>query len=64
MLNSARGLNGCVSAPHTAAALAGQTVLAKGGTAIEAMVAAAATIASMAVPPLARTACPASAAAV
>ncbi|MAU95676.1 MAG: gamma-glutamyltransferase [Fulvimarina sp.] len=45
MLNSARGLNGCVSAPHTAAALAGQTVLAKGGTAIEAMVAAAATIA-------------------
>ncbi|NDW07188.1 gamma-glutamyltransferase family protein [Jiella pacifica] len=45
MLNSARGLNGCISAPHTAAALAGQAVLAKGGTAIEAMVAAAATIA-------------------
>ncbi|WAP70262.1 gamma-glutamyltransferase family protein [Jiella pelagia] len=45
MLNSARGLNGCVSAPHTAAALAGQQVIAKGGTAIEAMVAAAATIA-------------------
>ena len=34
MLNSARGLNGCISAPHTAAALAGQAVLAKGGTAI------------------------------
>ena len=45
MLHSARGLNGCVSAPHTAAALAGQAILARGGTAIEAMVAAAATIA-------------------
>ncbi|MBO0903030.1 gamma-glutamyltransferase family protein [Jiella sonneratiae] len=45
MLHSARGLNGCVSAPHTAAALAGQAILARGGTAIEAMVAAASTIA-------------------
>ncbi|MBP0616537.1 gamma-glutamyltransferase family protein [Jiella mangrovi] len=45
MLNSAKGLNGCVSAPHTAAALAGQAILSKGGSAIEAMVAAAATIA-------------------
>lgn len=45
MLNSARGLNGCISAPHTAAALAGQAILAKGGTAIEGMIAAAATIA-------------------
>ncbi|MBO0661104.1 gamma-glutamyltransferase family protein [Jiella sp. MQZ9-1] len=45
MLQSAKGLNGCFSAPHTAAALAGQAILAKGGTAIEAMVAAAAAIA-------------------
>ena len=45
MLHSASGLNGCVSAPHLSAALAGRDVLAKGGTAIEAMVAAAATIA-------------------
>ncbi|MCE7029800.1 gamma-glutamyltransferase family protein [Jiella avicenniae] len=45
MLHGARGLNGCMSAPHTAAALAGQAILAKGGSAIEAMVAAAATIA-------------------
>ncbi|TFF25044.1 gamma-glutamyltransferase family protein [Jiella endophytica] len=45
MLHSAKGLNGCVSAPHTAAALAGQAILARGGTAIEALVAAAATIA-------------------
>ncbi|HEY9058801.1 MAG TPA: gamma-glutamyltransferase [Aurantimonas sp.] len=45
MLHSAKGLNGCVTAPHAAAALAGRDILAKGGTAIEAMVAAAATIA-------------------
>ncbi|MCW4114861.1 gamma-glutamyltransferase [Aurantimonas sp. MSK8Z-1] len=45
MLHSAKGLNGCVTAPHLAAALAGRDVLAAGGTAIEAMVAAAATIA-------------------
>ena len=45
MLQSAKGLNGCVTAPHASAALAGRDVLASGGTAIEAMVAAAATIA-------------------
>ena len=45
MLQTAKGLNGCVIAPHAAAALAGRDILAKGGTAIEAMVAAAATIA-------------------
>ncbi|MEX6507129.1 gamma-glutamyltransferase family protein [Jiella sp. M17.18] len=45
MLHSAKGLNGCVSAPHLSAALAGRDILARGGTAIEAMVAAAATIA-------------------
>ncbi|MBN9670160.1 gamma-glutamyltransferase family protein [Roseibium aggregatum] len=45
MLHSATGRNGCISAPHQAAALAGRDILAKGGTAIEAMVAAAATIA-------------------
>ena len=45
MLHSAKGLNGCVTAPHAAAALAGRDILARGGTAIEAMVAAAATIA-------------------
>ncbi|MCQ0987085.1 gamma-glutamyltransferase family protein [Jiella marina] len=45
MLHSAKGLNGCVTAPHLAASLAGRDVLAAGGTAIEAMVAAAATIA-------------------
>ncbi len=45
MLHSAAGMNGCVTAPHLAAALAGRDVLAQGGTAIEAMVAAAATIA-------------------
>jgi len=45
MLHSATGRNGCVSAPHQAAALAGRDILLKGGTAIEAMIAAAATIA-------------------
>ena len=45
MLHSAKGLNGCVTAPHLSAALAGRDILARGGTAIEAMVAAAATIA-------------------
>lgn len=41
----ASGTRGCISAPHHAAAEAGRAVLAEGGTAIEAMVAAAATIA-------------------
>lgn len=45
MLHSALGLNGAVTAPHRLAALAGRDVLVAGGTAIEAMVAAAATIA-------------------
>lgn len=45
MLHSALGLNGCVTAPHRIAALAGRDVLAAGGSAIEAMVTAAATIA-------------------
>lgn len=45
MLKSALGYNGAVTAPHRAAAFAGQQILAAGGTAIEAMVAAAATIA-------------------
>ncbi len=45
MLHAALGYNGAVSAPHRAAALAGRDVLRDGGTAIEAMVAAAATIA-------------------
>lgn len=45
MLQGATGYGGCISAPHRAAALSGQSVLAEGGTAIEAMVAAAATIA-------------------
>ncbi|MAZ16594.1 MAG: gamma-glutamyltransferase [Ahrensia sp.] len=45
MLHSAIGYRGAVSAPHRAAALAGRDVLETGGTAIEAMVAAAATIA-------------------
>ena len=45
MLKSSLGLNGGFTAPHRLAALAGRDVLAKGGTAIEAMVAAAATIA-------------------
>lgn len=45
MLHSALGFNGSFSAPHRAAALAGKEILDAGGTAIEAMVAAAATIA-------------------
>lgn len=45
MLTSAYGFNGGVSAPHRAAALAGRDVLAAGGSAVEAMVAAAAAIA-------------------
>lgn len=45
MLKSSLGLNGGMTAPHRAAALAGRDVLTAGGTAIEAMVAAAATIA-------------------
>lgn len=45
MLKSALGFNGSFSAPHRSAALAGQQVLEAGGTAVEAMVAAAATIA-------------------
>lgn len=45
MLSSAYGFNGGVSAPHRAAALAGRDILASGGSAVEAMVAAAATIA-------------------
>jgi gamma-glutamyltranspeptidase len=45
MLKSSLGLKGGMTAPHRAAALAGRDILAKGGTAIEAMVAAAATIA-------------------
>ncbi|MEQ5870700.1 gamma-glutamyltransferase family protein [Sagittula sp. NFXS13] len=45
MLHSALGYRGAVSAPHRAAALAGQEILARGGTAIEAMVASASTIA-------------------
>ncbi len=45
MLHSATGFDGAFSAPHRAAALAGRDILQAGGTAIEAMVAAAATIA-------------------
>jgi gamma-glutamyltranspeptidase/glutathione hydrolase len=45
MPQSAMGYGGCISAPHRAAALSGEAVLSEGGTAIEAMVAAAATIA-------------------
>lgn len=45
MLKSSLGLNGGMTAPHRAAALAGRDILAQGGSAIEAMVAAAATIA-------------------
>jgi oxamate amidohydrolase len=44
MLNTAYGYQGGFSAPHRLATLTGQNVLAKGGSAIEAMVAAAATI--------------------
>lgn len=45
MLHTALGHNGVVTAPHRIAALAGRDVLAAGGTAIEAMVAAAAMVA-------------------
>ncbi|MES1941784.1 gamma-glutamyltranspeptidase [Salinisphaera sp. T5B8] len=45
MLQTAKGRYGCVTAPHLSAALAGRDVLAAGGSAIEAMVASAATIA-------------------
>ncbi len=45
MLRAALGFRGAVSAPHRAAALAGRDVLEAGGTAVEAMVAAAAAIA-------------------
>ncbi|MEM5471065.1 gamma-glutamyltransferase family protein [Hoeflea sp. AS60] len=45
MLYSALGYKGAFTAPHRVAALAGRDVLEAGGTAIEAMVAAAATIA-------------------
>jgi oxamate amidohydrolase len=45
MLTPALGFGGAFTAPHRAAALAGRDVLAAGGTAIEAMVAAAAVIA-------------------
>lgn len=45
MLSSAYGFNGGVSAPHRAAALAARDILAAGGSAVEAMVAAAAAIA-------------------
>lgn len=47
MLQSAMGFEGCVTAPHRAAALAGHDILRAGGTAIEAMVAAAAMIATV-----------------
>lgn len=45
MLKSALGYSGGFTAPHRAAALAGRDILQAGGTAVEAMVAAAATIA-------------------
>jgi oxamate amidohydrolase len=45
MLTSAYGFRGGVSAPHRAAALAGRDILAAGGSAVEAMVAAAAAVA-------------------
>jgi oxamate amidohydrolase len=45
MLTAAFGYKGGVSAPHRAAALAGRDVLAAGGSAVEAMVAAAAAVA-------------------
>lgn len=45
MLNTAYGYEGAFVAPHRAAALAGRDILRAGGSAIEAMVAAAATIA-------------------
>lgn len=45
MLETAIGFNGSFTAPHRAAALTGRDILRAGGSAIEAMVAAAATIA-------------------
>ena len=45
MLHSATGFDGAFSAPHAAAALVGRDILRAGGTAMEAMVSAAATIA-------------------
>ena len=45
MLTTSMGYKGAISAPHRAAALAGRDILNAGGTAIEAMVAAAAAIA-------------------
>ena len=45
MLTTSFGYKGAFTAPHRIAALAGQSVLAEGGTAVEAMVSAAATIA-------------------
>lgn len=45
MLTSAMGFRGAMTAPHRAAALAGRDVLQAGGSAVEAMVAAAAAIA-------------------
>lgn len=45
MLTTALSFSGAISAPHQAAALAGRDVLKAGGTAIEAMVAAAAAVA-------------------
>lgn len=45
MLTSSMGYNGAISAPHRAASMAGRDILNAGGTAIEAMVAAAAAIA-------------------
>lgn len=45
MIETALGFNGGVTAPHRMAAMAGRDVLARGGTAVEAMVAAAAMIA-------------------
>lgn len=45
MLRSALGYKGAVTAPHRQASLAGRDILERGGTAIEAMVAMASTIA-------------------
>jgi gamma-glutamyltranspeptidase/glutathione hydrolase len=45
MLNTTQGFRGAVTAPHHLAAQAGQDILAEGGSAVEAMVAMAATIA-------------------
>ncbi len=54
--------NGIAVAPHAAAAEAAAHILQEGGNAIEAMVAAAATIASTALPPSRSTLAPACAA--